>query len=123
MAPEDAALNNNFGYFLAKSGANLDEALAHARKAVASRPGVSQFDDTVGWIHLKRNELAEALERFRKIAREHPENAQYRYHLGLALVRSGDRAAGRSELLAALQAKPGPSDAAEIRKTLEGIAR
>lgn len=123
LAPDDPALHNNFGFFLAESGASLDEALVYAQKAVKSRPDVPQFSDTVAWILLKKNEPNKAIQTLRILVRDHPDVPQFRHHLGLALIQTGDHAGGRTELMAALKGKPSPAEVSQIRQVLDALPR
>ncbi len=123
LSPGDPGLLNNFGYFLSESGASLDEALAHAQKAVQDRPDVPQFSHTLGWILLKKHETEKAVQTFRALVRDHPDNPQFRHHLGLALIQGGDHAAARTELMAALKSKPEPAETSQIRRALEALPR
>jgi Flp pilus assembly protein TadD len=50
-----------------------------------------------------------------------PRNATFRYHLGLAYLKAGDRPRGRTALQEALKMAPEASDAAEARQTLASL--
>jgi tetratricopeptide (TPR) repeat protein len=111
---------NNLAWILANRDQDLIRALQLAQTAVAARPGDPQVLDTLGWVHYKRNQPEQAIPFFRQSTEKSPTVASYHYHLGLALLKNGDKANGRASLQRALALKPDESLAAEIRKALEG---
>jgi Tfp pilus assembly protein PilF len=111
---------NNLAWILANRDQDLDRALQLAQTAVAARPEEPQVLDTLGWVHYKRNQPEQAIPFFRQCIERAPAVAGYHYHLGLALLKSGDKPNARASLQRALDLKPDASVAAEIRKALEG---
>ena len=59
--PDDASVNNYYGYILAEKGESLDRAEELVRKALASDPENGYFLDSLGWIFYKKGEIDEAL--------------------------------------------------------------
>lgn len=106
---------NNLAFFLAETGGNLDEALRLVQGSIEKDPQNPNFKDTLGWIYLKRNMTGSALQVFANLARQYPDEPLFRYHWGVALFRSGEKARARSELTAALAKHPQPPDEAKIR--------
>ncbi|ANM31673.1 hypothetical protein ABI59_22110 [Acidobacteria bacterium Mor1] len=86
---------------------NLIETLrAEYGRALAERPAdffllrnAARFDS-----YARRPDLA--LERLRALAEQRPEDLEVRYHLGQALLKTGDNEAGRRELLAVAESRP-----------------
>jgi tetratricopeptide (TPR) repeat protein len=119
--PENAPALNNAAFFLADTGGDLDEALRLAQHALEKSPGQPGFSDTVGYIYLKKGLNDSAVQTFSNLARKYPQFASFRYHLGLALIVKGDKAAARKELQAALSDHPSAQDRLRIRELLEKI--
>jgi predicted Zn-dependent protease len=75
----------------------------------------------MGWIYLKQNQYDAALQTFQQLTKSNPANPTFRYHLGATLFQSGSKQKARTELEAALAAKPEVSDEARIRELLARI--
>ena len=88
--PRAPGPRNALAYRWAQNNRKLDEALALAKRAVALEGDVAAFLDTLGWVHYKRGEFAQAI-RWLERARvaEGGENPIIIDHLGDALYRSG----------------------------------
>lgn len=94
-AGDDAVILNNAGYLLADWGLELDEALRLTKKADALEPNRDFIMDSVGWAYFRKGMLNEALPYLERAARQAPESAEIRYHLGMLykqLGRSSDAA-------------------------------
>ncbi len=65
----------------------LDEARKYARIAQEIKPDLPSLIDTVGWIHYKAGEYAEAVVQLRRAYQLAPDNATIAYHLGAALLK------------------------------------
>jgi len=61
-------------------------------------PDNPDITDTLGWILLEQGENSRALELLRKAAEKVPQSTEIRYHLAVALAKSGDNARARGEL-------------------------
>jgi tetratricopeptide (TPR) repeat protein len=61
MAPEDASLNNYYGYLLAEKGERLEFAEQLLLKALAEEPENGYFLDSLGWIRFKQGDFEGAL--------------------------------------------------------------
>jgi Flp pilus assembly protein TadD len=79
-------------------------------------------NDTLGWIYYKRDLASLALEPLQQSVDKDPSNATYRYHLGLAYLKAGDKVKARSMLERALTLQLPSAEAAEARKALASIA-
>jgi tetratricopeptide (TPR) repeat protein len=106
---------NNLAYLMAENGGNLDEALNMAQGALRSQPSNAAIADTVGVIYLKKHLADSAIQVLTTATRKDPKEPMYHYHLAMALVQKGDKAAARHECEAALAGQPTKSDEQKIR--------
>jgi tetratricopeptide (TPR) repeat protein len=60
--PEDASINNFYGYLLAVKGDSLDFAEALVKKALDTEPGNGYYLDSLGWVKYRKGEYPLALE-------------------------------------------------------------
>ena len=116
--PDAPVAANNLAWLYAETDENLDRALELALRARAKLPDRPEVNDTVGWVHYRKDRAAEAIPYFEKSVEKDPNNPTYHYHLGLAYVKSGDAARGRQSLEKALKIKPDFDGSADARKTL-----
>jgi Flp pilus assembly protein TadD len=58
--------------------------------------------DTLGWVLYRRGLYGAAIEHLKLGAEKLPDNAEVRFHLGMAYLRNGDKTRARAELTAAL---------------------
>jgi Flp pilus assembly protein TadD len=121
METRDPFVLNNLAYLLVENGGDLDAALRLAQRARRISPDEPHFTDTLGWIYLKKQKTAAALEIFGKLAGQYPHNSTYHYHLGSALVESGDKAKARQELQSALSEGPDAANQGAIREMLASL--
>lgn len=101
--PNSLAANNNLAMLLVSyrtDQASLDRAQQlTTRLAHVGEPAVL---NTRGWVKFKRGEYQESLPLLREAVEKSPESPLMRYHLGMAQLRTGDRAAARQNLEAAV---------------------
>jgi Flp pilus assembly protein TadD len=109
---------NNLAFLIADTGGGLDEALKLASEASQKAPKQPNIADTMGYVYLKMRNNATALHVFANLAKQYPANPTFRYHHGLALIETGNKAAAKLELQAALADKPGVSLVAKIKEAL-----
>ncbi len=64
--PEDASINNFYGYLLAQKGDSLSVAEELVRLALDKEPQNGYFMDSLGWIRFRQGDYREALEIFNK---------------------------------------------------------
>ena len=128
LVPNDPRPFNNVAWILATQGKNLDEALSHARKAqeliradqarAASLPGVL---DTLGFVHYKRGEYAQAEPLLREASELSTKDVVIQYHLGLTYHRLGRKAEAETWLRRSLQAGGKFAGADEARQLLKEL--
>jgi tetratricopeptide (TPR) repeat protein len=112
---------NNLAYMHAEAGTELDIALQLARTASSSMPNEPDFNDTLGWVYYKRDMATLAVPPLKKSVDRVPNNATYRYHLGMAYLKTGEPQKARDMLQQALKLDPKLPGAADIRRALDGL--
>jgi tetratricopeptide (TPR) repeat protein len=112
---------NNLAFALAETGQDLDDALRMALSAQKLTGDNSVVSDTLGWVYLKKGLTGSALQVFQNNVRKDPKNPTYRYHLGAALLASGDKLKAREELRKALESGPSNAEEPNIRQLLAKI--
>ena len=105
----------------AQQGDNLDMALSLATQAKQIAPDMNAVNDTLAWIQYKKGNYKVSVSFAEDAVRRAPENADFRYHLGMALMGSGDKDRARTELQKALSLNLKGPDAADAQKTLASI--
>lgn len=93
-------------------------ALSLAQKAKAKIPAEPSVSDTLAWIQYRKGLYASAASILEDITEQYPQNATYRYHLGVALWKTDRPNEARQALQRALQLNIKPKDAAEARRVL-----
>ena len=101
--PNFAVANANMAWVDAQEGKDLDVALGLAQKAKSLMPEVPSISDTLAWVMYKKGNYSGAIPLLQDCVKRSPDSAQYRYHLGLALIAAGQKEAGKTQLRAALQ--------------------
>lgn len=119
----DPWVMNNLAYLLADTAGNLNEALKLAGDAVRQNPGNVAFNDTLGWVYLKKRDFQSAIHVFEGARDRSPEAVDYRIHLGQAFLASGNRTQARSELEVALRLPATPRERREIEDLLKESTR
>jgi putative PEP-CTERM system TPR-repeat lipoprotein len=110
---------NNLAYAYFKMGDA--RALPTAEKALKMRPNDAATIDTMAQIYIEKREFKKAVELLRKATSLAPEDPELRYHLGLALERSGDKIAAKTELSRALSSKKDFVERQSALKALDSI--
>ena len=111
--PNNVIAANNLAWLYAATGkGNLDEAVRLAQGAVQKNPNVAGFIDTLGWVYYKKNLHTAAVEQLRKAVsineaearvRNVPPSGSYQYHLGMALMGTGNKEESRRVLQTAVK--------------------
>ena len=121
LDPTDAYALNNLAYFIAENNGDLNEALGYAQRAKQKLPSFSEITDTLGWIYLKKNLTDNAVDSFRSLVAQSPQNPIYHYHYAMALNAKGDRQNARKECMTALADKPNKAQEDDIKKLLSRL--
>ena len=93
-------------FLLVDTGGALDEAQHLAEHTLQKAPKEPDYADTLGLVYLKKNLADSALQVFRNVVKRYPDNPGFRFHYGLALLESGQKAQAQAELESALAKKP-----------------
>lgn len=95
LNPESAIVLNNYAYYLALGGGDLDRAEELSRKAVDEQPENPTYLDTLAWILYLKGQYADALEIQEKametISSDVESAAEYWDHFGDILYRCGQK--------------------------------
>lgn len=117
----DPVAANNLAWVYASEGENLDMALSLATQAKQIAPDLDGINDTLAWIQYKKGNYRVSISLAEDAVKKRPEKADYRYHLGMALMGAGERDRARTELQKALQLNLKGVDAQEAQKTLASL--
>ena len=113
LEPRAVVAANNLAWIYADEEQNLDLAVQLAEQAVELVPGRADVRDTLGWVYYRKRLPQIAIPHFEEAVRRDPENATFRYHLGLAYSGSGEASRAREALSNALRIDPGFTEAKE----------
>ena len=105
MQPANVLALNNLAYDLAKSDAQLDEALKYAQKGVELAPDAPAVENTLGWVLYRKGLYSMALPHLEKAATKEP-SALRQCHLAMVYIEMGDQQRGQQSLLAAMKLNP-----------------
>lgn len=123
LSPDNPAILNNVAYLMADQGGDMKEAMRLAQKGLEKAPKDPHLSDTVGFIYWKQNLNGSAIQTFRTVVQNWPENPTYRLHLANALLSGGDKAGARTQLEAALMRNPAKDEESQIRSLLTQLNR
>jgi len=120
LDPENWLALNNMAFLNADKGTNLDQAMTWAERAKKRQPNSPQISDTLGYVYLKKNRNAEALQIFKQVVQESPKNSTFRLHLAMAMLKQGDKQGARTEAQKALENST-PEQQGQIRSFVDQI--
>jgi tetratricopeptide (TPR) repeat protein len=116
LDPQNGVALNNLAFLMADAGyGDLDTALTYAQRAKQAMPNLTEVSDTLGWIYLKKNMSDNAMDVFQTLVNQKPENATYRFHLGMAYAQKGDKPKALQELQRALHSGPSKDEESKIK--------
>jgi tetratricopeptide (TPR) repeat protein len=121
LDPKNAYALNNLAYLISESNGDLNEALTYATRAKQMLPNFTEITDTLGWIYLKKNLTDSAIDNFKQLVVQAPQNPIYHYHYAMALNQKGDRDNARKECQAALSNRPNKVQENDIRQLMSKI--
>ncbi len=105
LDPDNANAMNALGYTLADRTDRQKEAYALIKRALDLRPNDPYILDSMGWVHYRLGDLADALKYLRRALKLRAD-AEISAHLGEVLWVSGDHAAARRVWDRALKSSP-----------------
>jgi len=112
---------NNLAYLITESNGDLNEALTYAQRAKQKLPNYTEITDTLGWIYLKKNLTDSAIDTYKGLVVQAPQNPTFHYHYAMALNQKGDRDSARKECQAALADKPTKNQENDIRQLMSKL--
>lgn len=136
IRPDEPVAANNLAALYADHGkGNAEEAMRLGQDVVRRYPNEPGFADTLGWVYYRRGLYRDSVEQLKRAvegaAKRGGDNSLYRWHLGAALAKNGDKAAARRELQKSLELAaqeqerpvkpPTQTPVDEVRQTLEGL--
>lgn len=119
--PENTLAMNNVAFLNAEDGMNLDQAVSYAEKAKKKAPDSPDVSDTLGYVYLQKQRPTEALVIFKDLVASHQDNPTFRFHLAMALDKSGEKGAARDEAQKALQLSKEPGQQNQIKSFLSQL--
>ncbi len=93
---DDPAILNNLANILARE--KDPRALEYAERAFKLAPNAPAVQDTLGWLLVEQGQLDKGLRHLRDARLRDPSNPEIRYHLAVALAKSGRNDEARREL-------------------------
>jgi tetratricopeptide (TPR) repeat protein len=136
IRPDEPVAANNLAALYGEHGkGNAEEAMRLGQDVVRRFPNEPGFADTLGWVYYRRGLYRDAVEQLQRAvaaaSKRGGDNSLYRWHLGAALAKNGDKAAARRELQKALELAgqeqqrtskpPTVTPVEEVRRTLESL--
>ena len=132
---EPVAANNLAAIYADHEKGNPEEAIRLAQDVVRRFPNEPGFADTLGWVYYRRGLYRDSVEQLKRAvegaAKRNGDNSLYRWHLGAALAKNGDKAGARRELQKSLELAaqeqqrtvkpPTQTPLDEVRRTLESL--
>lgn len=119
--PDNPFALNNLAYMYADDNRDLDQALTYAQRAKQRMPNNPDVADTLAWIYIKKQLTDNAINILKDLTAKQPKNPTYHYHLGMALMQKGNKAAAKQSLQTALGLKPAKEDENKIRELLAKV--
>lgn len=120
--PGNAISTNNLAALLSdhrSDQASLDKAAQLA--ATLEKTRQPAFRDTAGWVYYRRGDYDKAVEILKGVVEKAPQVPVFQYHLGMAYLKQGDKAAARAHLGKAVGEKATYPGIDEARKALAGL--
>jgi tetratricopeptide (TPR) repeat protein len=121
IQPDNPMALNNVAFMKAESGIDLDQALTMAQRASQQSPEDINIKDTLAYIYTRKGLTDEGLRILREIIVKQPANANFHYHLALALYQKGDKPSAKRELTTALQSRPTNDQQRKIQELLQKV--
>jgi tetratricopeptide (TPR) repeat protein len=116
-----AVAANNLAWLQVRRGGNLDVALQLAKTAKAAFPNEPEFNDTLGWIYVQKQLPELGLLSLLDSVRAVPDNASFRFHLGMAYVARAEHRLARAHLERALLLRQDFEGADEAKRKVEWL--
>ncbi len=109
---------NNLAFELAESGTDLEQASALAEKAQRKAPNNPGVADTLSWVYVRRGLNDSAIQILDGFIKKYPNQPEFRYHLGVALMQKGHIGDAKTQFNLALSNKPPKAVADKIKQIM-----
>ncbi len=123
LSPNQPLVLNYLGYSWADRGVHLAEAQRMIEIAAHAQPDSAAITDSLGWVLLRRHDIARAVTVAQRAAELAPQDPVINAHLGDAYWAAGRRLEARYQWERALTLNPGPGEAAKLRARLDQDVR
>jgi putative PEP-CTERM system TPR-repeat lipoprotein len=118
-ASGSAVALNNLAWLYAQRGDT--RALQMAERAHTAAPDSGEVTDTLGWLLVQQQDLERAIPLLRSAASQAPDVPEIRYHLAVALARTGATEEARNLLQVLLDSQTQFESKAQARELLDGL--
>lgn len=118
LRPDYPLAANNLAYLMIEHDGNKDVALSLAQTARRALPNLPNTADTLAWAYYSKGVYNSAVDLLQEAVKQSPNDATFRYHLGLAYAKSNDLVHAREELQKALKLETNGSQSNDIKKAL-----
>jgi tetratricopeptide (TPR) repeat protein len=118
--PDNALALNNLAFLNAEAGTNLDQAMTFAEHAKQRAPNSPDISDTLGYVYYQKNLNSQALQIFKQVVQDNPQNPTFHFHLAMALLKQGDRQGAKDEAQKAMK-NAAPDQQNKIRSFVNQI--
>ena len=115
----DAAVYNNWGYFLATKGGDLDSARKLVEKALDLEPENPLYLDSMGWIYYLQGDYGRAFDYLKRAVEKRNDDPEILEHMGETLLKLGKREEALKYLRRALKIDPTREELREKIKSYE----
>ncbi len=122
LQPENPLASNNLAYIMLEHGGSANLALNLAQAARRGLPNSPNIADTLGWAYYKNSAYSVAAPLFEEAVKKIPDNAAYRYHLGLTYQKLNDKDRARAQFEKIIGMDPKSSTADQARSALGQLA-
>ena len=117
--PRNSAALNNLAYGLTAYQNKPDESLKYAQQAKELVPDSGEYADTLAWVLYSKGLYDQAVKELESAAKQQDAKPTWKYHLGMAYLKAGNRTRGRATLEAALKQSPNAPEAKAAKDLLD----
>ncbi len=121
LQPDNVRALNNLAFLSMKRAPQ--EAIEYAQRATKLEPNNANVLDTLGQVQAERGEFKEGIAAYKRANELEPKNPRIRYHLAVALAKSGEKQLARRELERLLASSPNFEGEADARALLSQLPK
>jgi Tfp pilus assembly protein PilF len=93
--------------------------LKYAQQAKELVPDSGEYADTLAWVLYSKGLYDQAVKELESAAKQQDAKPTWKYHLGMAYLKAGNRTRGRATLEAALKQSPNAPEAKAAKDLLD----